>query len=197
LQFRGTRATLLLPPTNSTDRALKFLTTMPTGGRTPLASGLRLALRTFQRAQARNKQWQAILVLVTDGRANVADLERTPVVALNPVEDAIAAAHELRAAGILSLVIDTEEGPVRTALASRLAQELGGACVPLATLEAAPVANAVRVALGRRGFHTACLAPTRAHPPHTTTPCHYISSGPLPRTSAPATSSGAGWPLDM
>ncbi len=149
LQFRGTRATLLLPPTNSTDRALKFLTTMPTGGRTPLASGLRLALRTFQKAQARNKQWQAILVLVTDGRANVADLERTHAVALNPIEDAIAAAHELRAAGILSLVIDTEEGPVRTALASRLAQELGGTCLPLATLEAAPVANAVRVALGR------------------------------------------------
>ena len=149
LQFRGTKATLLLPPTNSTDRALKFLTTMPTGGRTPLASGLRLALRTFQKAQARNKQWHAILVLVTDGRANVADLERTRAVALNPIEDAIAAAHELRAAGILSLVIDTEEGPVRTALASRLAQELGGTCVPLATLEAAPVANAVRVALGR------------------------------------------------
>jgi magnesium chelatase subunit D len=149
LQFRGTKATLLLPPTNSTDRAFKFLTTLPTGGRTPLASGLRLALRTFQKAQARNKQQQAILVLVTDGRANVADLERTRTAALNPIEDAITAAHELRAAGILSLVIDTEEGPVRIALASRLAQELGGTCVSLATLAATPVANAVQIALGR------------------------------------------------
>jgi magnesium chelatase subunit D len=149
LQFRGTRATLLLPPTNSTDRAFKFLTNLPTGGRTPLASGLRLALRTFQRAQARNKQRQAILVLVTDGRANVADLERTRGVTLNPIEDAIAAARELRATGILSLVIDTEEGPARTALASQLAQELGGTCVPLATLETTPVTNAVRATLGR------------------------------------------------
>jgi magnesium chelatase subunit D len=149
LQFRGTKATLLLPPTNSTDRAFKFLTNLPTGGRTPLASGLRLALHTFQMAQKRNKQQQAILVLVTDGRANVADLERKHAVAINPIEDAIAAAHELRSAGILSLIIDTEEGPVRMGLAPRLAQELGGTCVALATLEATPVANAVRAALGR------------------------------------------------
>jgi magnesium chelatase subunit D len=168
LQFRGTRATLLLPPTNSTDRAFTFLTNLPTGGRTPLASGLRLALRTFQRAQARNKQRQAILVLVTDGRANMADLERTRAVALNPLEDAIAAAHELRAAGILSLVIDTEEGPARTALASRLAQELGGTCVPLATLEATPVANAVRAALGRtRPLYNGSMRRRTCAPPGT------------------------------
>ncbi len=30
-----------------------------------------------------------------------------------------------------------------------------------------------------------CLAPTRAHPPHTTTPCHYISYGPSPRPCGP------------
>jgi magnesium chelatase subunit D len=211
LQFRGTKATLLLPPTNSTDRACKLLANLPTGGRTPLASALRLALRTFQKAQIRNKQRQAILVLVTDGRANVVDVERAPTMEGNhrdasrlpkvaisessvgavacpcpgslsiptprqgqataptekylplrdearthphpysPIEDAIAAAHELRAAGILSLVIDTEEGPVRMGLAAQLAQELGGSCVSLAALEAMSVANVVQVALGRRG----------------------------------------------
>lgn len=149
LQFRGTKATLLLPPTNSTDRAFKFLTNLPTGGRTPLASGLRLALHTFQMAQKRNKQQQAILVLVTDGRANVADLERKQAISINPIEDAIAASHELRSFGIPSLVIDTEEGPARMGLASRLAQELGGTCVALATLEATSVTNVVRAALGR------------------------------------------------
>lgn len=149
LQFRGTKATLLLPPTNSTDRASKFLATLPTGGRTPLASGLRLALHTFQMVQKRNKQQQAMLVLVTDGRANVADLERKRAININPVDDAIAAARELCSIGIPSLVIDTEEGPVRMGLAARLAQELGGTCVALATLEATPVTNAVQAALGR------------------------------------------------
>ena len=84
LQFRGTKATLLLPPTNSTDRAYKLLTNLPTGGRTPLASALRLALRTFQKAQAQNKQRQAILVLVTDGRANVVDADRRDGLAPSP-----------------------------------------------------------------------------------------------------------------
>jgi magnesium chelatase subunit D len=162
LQFRGTKATLLLPPTNSTEQACKFLTSLPTGGRTPLASALRLALRTFQRAQVQNRQREAILVLVTDGRANVADIERGRAAdgdkprpygprphSYSPVEDAIEAARELRNAGILSLVIDTEEGPVRMGLATRLAQELGGGCVALANLEATRVVNAVQVALGR------------------------------------------------
>jgi magnesium chelatase subunit D len=155
LQFRGPKATLLLPPTNSTQQAFKFLSNLPTGGRTPLASALRLALRTFQRAQAQNKQRRAILVLVTDGRANVVDVERVGAtegdkpLPYSPIEDAIVAAHELCAAGILSLVIDTEEGPVRMGLAARLAQELGGTCVALASLEAVGVANAVQVALER------------------------------------------------
>jgi len=149
LQFRGVKATLLLPPTNSTDRAFRSLTTLPTGGRTPLAAGLRLARRTLQLAKARDNQQQAMLVLVTDGRANVADLDAAHGVAMNPVEDAVAAARELRSAGVPTLVIDTEEGPVRIGLASMLAQELGGTYVELATLEAMPVANAVSTALGR------------------------------------------------
>jgi magnesium chelatase subunit D len=150
LQFRGTKATLLLPPTNSTDQACKFLATLPTGGRTPLASGLRLALHTFQMAKKRDKRRQSILVLITDGRANVADLERKRAVTINPIEDAFAAANELRSIGIPSLVIDTEEGPVRMGLASRLAQELGGTCVALEALEAKSVSNAIQAALGHR-----------------------------------------------
>lgn len=153
LQFRGTKATLLLPPTNSTDRACKFLATLPTGGRTPLASGLRLALHTFQMAKKRDKRRQSILIIITDGRANVADLDRKRAVTINPIEDAFVAAHELRSAGIPSLVIDTEEGPVRMGLASRLAQELGGTCVALATLEATSVSNAVEAALRYRPSH--------------------------------------------
>ncbi len=146
LQFRGARATLLLPPTNSTSRAIHSLAHLPTGGRTPLASGLRLALRTLQVARAHDSQQQIILVLVTDGRANVADPNAAHGSALNPLDDALVAAHELRLAGVPALVIDTEEG-VRMGLAHTLAQALDGTYVELAQLEAAPVANAVRTAL--------------------------------------------------
>ncbi|MBA2393239.1 MAG: VWA domain-containing protein, partial [Ktedonobacteraceae bacterium] len=145
LQFRGARATLLLPPTHSTSRAIQALTDLPTGGRTPLASGLRLALQTLQVARMRDGHLQTMLVLVTDGRANVTDLAPGGSVR-DPLEDALAAAHELRLAGMPALVIDTEEG-IRMGLARTLAQALDGTYIELAQLEAAPVANAVRTAL--------------------------------------------------
>lgn len=149
LQFRGTRATLVLPPTSSTSRAIQTLAHLPTGGRTPLASGLRLALQTVQTARLRNNQQQTILVLVTDGRANVSDPDLAHNLTLSPFEDAIAAAHEIRLAGVSALVIDAEEDLVRMRLAQTLAQALDGTYVELAKLEAAPVTDAVRTALKR------------------------------------------------
>jgi magnesium chelatase subunit D len=147
LQFRGTKASLVLPPTSSTSRASQALANLPTGGRTPLAAGLRLARRTLQAAMMRDSLQQPVLVLVTDGRANVAESGAT----ISPLEDVIAAAHEMRAIGVTVLVIDTEEGPVRTGLAGQIAEELGGSCVGLTELAAMPVADAVYSVLGRGG----------------------------------------------
>jgi magnesium chelatase subunit D len=147
LQFRGTKAALILSPTSSTSLASQALSDLPTGGRTPLAAGLRLARRTLQAAMMRDSLQQPVLVLVTDGRANVADSGTS----ISPLEDAIAAAHEMRAIGASVLVIDTEDGPVRTGLARQFAEELGGSCVELTELAARPVVDAVRSALGRSG----------------------------------------------
>lgn len=147
LQFRGTKASLVLPPTNSTSRASQALASLPTGGRTPLAAGLRLARRTLQAAMVRDSLQQPVLVLVTDGRANVAESGAT----ISPLEDAIVAAHEVRAIGVTVVVIDTEEGPVRTGLTGQFAEALGGSCVELTELAAAPMADAVHSMLGRGG----------------------------------------------
>jgi magnesium chelatase subunit D len=150
VQFRGKQATTLLPPTNSTSLAAQLLTQLPTGGRTPLASGLRLALRTFQMSQLRDPGLQPMLVLVTDGRANVHDPDSTAQPERSPVQDAIEVAHLLRDTGISSLVIGTEEGVVRTGLAQTLAEELNGTYVELSELEGTSVERTVRKALGRR-----------------------------------------------
>jgi magnesium chelatase subunit D len=144
LQFRGSGATLLLAPTNSTSRAFQALAQLPTGGRTPLASALRLAQRTLQKAMARESQQQPILICVTDGRANVVDNSTLHAPTVTPVEDALEAARELRAMGITSLVIDTETGFVRTELAALLARQLGGSYVALTSLEASSIVNAVQ-----------------------------------------------------
>ncbi len=149
IQFRGTKATTLLAPTISTRQAFQALAHLPTGGRTPLASALRLARRTLQAAKQRDNLRQHILVLVTDGRANVSDPEIAQNKAHSPLEDARTAAYELRTLGVSTLVIDTEEGPSRMGLATQIATALGGNSIALATLEAHSIANAVHSALGR------------------------------------------------
>jgi magnesium chelatase subunit D len=71
------------------------------------------------------------LVLVSDGRANVALANG------DPFADALAQASLLRAAGIAAVVVDTEDGPVRLGRARILALELGAEYVRLADLSAA------------------------------------------------------------
>lgn len=148
LQFRGAGASVLLAPTNSAERGYRALTTLPTGGRTPLAAGLLLALRTLRSAKLKGEQERLLLVLVTDGRANAGSASVASP-AVNPMQEAMLAARALRLAGIPSLVIDTEEGPVRLGLARVLAQALGGSYIELAAVEAATVTQAVRLTLGR------------------------------------------------
>jgi magnesium chelatase subunit D len=61
----------VLPPTNSVDLAERFLSTLPTGGRTPMAHGLSLGLQTILEYAMHDKESIPLLALVSDGRANV------------------------------------------------------------------------------------------------------------------------------
>ncbi len=119
VSFRGPSASVLLEPTRSVEEARRVLTHLPTGGRTPLAHGLELAA---QRATART-----VVVLVTDGRANV------PTRTSDPRADAIAAAALIRRP---ALVVDSETGPEPLGLAGALAEAMGAALVRLEDLEA-------------------------------------------------------------
>ncbi len=71
IAFRGYDAKLLLPPTNSVELAAKELENLPTGGRTPLSDGLFKALEVVKRERRAKKYARPIVVLVTDGKANV------------------------------------------------------------------------------------------------------------------------------
>ena len=70
LAFRGRAAELLLPPTSSLVRAKRSLSALPGGGGTPLAAGLDAALAAA--AAERRRGRTPTVVLLTDGRANVA-----------------------------------------------------------------------------------------------------------------------------
>ncbi len=69
--FGGNQATELLPPTSSVEVARQRLAELPTGGKTPLASGLAMTAAILERELARDPKLTPLVVILTDGRPNV------------------------------------------------------------------------------------------------------------------------------
>lgn len=147
IAFRGAGAQELLPPTSSVDVAERRLAELPTGGRTPLAHGLRQGLETIRRTRAERNRAAPLLVLLSDGRANV------PLNGNDPQEDAHRAAREVAVRGIQSLVIDSEGGRLRLGLARDLSREMGARYVHLDDLHAGALIQAVRGEASRGSSH--------------------------------------------
>ncbi|MGV7034360.1 VWA domain-containing protein [Methylobacterium symbioticum] len=101
--FRGAGAALVLPPTRALARARRDLAGLPGGGGTPLAAGLDAAGALA--AQIRRGGGRPVLVVLTDGRANVAR-SGAGGRALAGAE-AESAARALRGLGVPVLVLDT------------------------------------------------------------------------------------------
>jgi magnesium chelatase subunit D len=106
--FRGTGAQLALAPTGAIDHAAAALQTLPTGGRTPIAAGLLLAADVVRRERLREPDRAAVVVLVSDGRANAGD-------------DPARAAAQLARQDVHLVVVDGEQGHVRLGGARRIA----------------------------------------------------------------------------
>ncbi|MGH9108611.1 MAG: VWA domain-containing protein, partial [Acidimicrobiales bacterium] len=137
--FGGDGARTLLRPTGSTEVARARLDAVGTGGRTPLAAGIAegLAVATARRHAAD----RALLVLVSDGRATSAPA------GADPVEAALEAAADVRAAGVDALVVDCEGGAgPRLGLAGALAEAMGARHVVPASVTGDSLAAAVRAA---------------------------------------------------
>ncbi|TDD47821.1 VWA domain-containing protein [Nonomuraea terrae] len=119
--FRGAGAEVALPPTSSVEAGAARLRSLPTGGRTPLATGLVRAAEVLRVERLRDPARRPLLVLVTDGRATAGgDVDRAAALLT----------------GTTSVVVDCESGPVRLGLAVRLAARLGARLVPLDSLDA-------------------------------------------------------------
>jgi magnesium chelatase subunit D len=136
--FRGKAAELLLPPTRSLVRAKRSLAELPGGGGTPLAAAIDAA---GELAEAiRRKGETPVIVLLTDGRANVAR-DGTQGRA-QAEEDALASARALRAAGITALLVDTS--PRAQPHAERIAQAMQARYLPLPYADAKVLSQAVK-----------------------------------------------------
>jgi len=127
ITFRGERAELALPPTTSHEIGAVRLRELPTGGRTPLAAGLTEAARVLDRERRRDPHRRPLLIIVTDGRATSGP-------------DPLTVTRRL--AGVATVVVDCESGPVRLGLAARLAAALDGQLMRLDDLSAETVRRA-------------------------------------------------------
>lgn len=65
--FRKDKAETIFPPTSSVELALKRLKEIPTGGKTPLGAGLLVT----RRLQLKQPEARFLVLLITDGKANV------------------------------------------------------------------------------------------------------------------------------
>jgi magnesium chelatase subunit D len=138
LVFRGASAELILPPTRSLARAKRSLAGIPGGGGTPLPAAIDAA---FALAVAARRKGQApVIVLLTDGRANVA---RKGLAGREQAKsDALEAARAVRANQIAALVVDTSPQPHVTA--EQLAAEMGARYLPLPYADPRTLSKAVQ-----------------------------------------------------
>lgn len=134
--FRGKGAELLLPPTRSLTRARRLLGDLPGGGGTPLAAGLDEARMLVE--STRSKGRTAQLIILTDGRANVArDGTQDRVAA---AADARTAARLIGTSGIRATVIDISARPQPEA--ASLASDMSARLIHLPRAGAEAVAAA-------------------------------------------------------
>lgn len=146
IAFGGRGTELLLAPTRSLARAKRDLADLPGGGGTPLAAGISAAVELADKV--RRKGQTPMVVLLTDGRANLAldgCAERG-----RAMSDALSAACALKVGKIASLLIDTCSRQHQEA--ARVAEAMGAHYLPLPNGNSHSLSDAVRSYTRAGGF---------------------------------------------
>jgi magnesium chelatase subunit D len=142
--FRGREAKVVLPFTHSVEMAQRCLAHLPTGGKTPLPHALFLAHDLLKKEKTRHPRDAFLLVLITDGRANLS--LKTGSQPMAEVKDL---ADQLRRLGINALVLDTERfAPcLELGCLPELSEILGGRYHSVQSLRAPEVVARIAAAL--------------------------------------------------
>ena len=129
IAFRKESAEVLLPFTRSVERAERLLASMPTGGKTPLAHGLRMAYTMCVRLLRAHREERIQIICITDGRATSGDSE-------DPVAESKQWARILGTLPVDCIVIDTETGFIKLGLAKELCKLMNGSYYAMDTISA-------------------------------------------------------------
>jgi Mg-chelatase subunit ChlD len=144
VSFQRDYATLLLPLTSSVELAQKRLQSMPTGGKTPLSRGLMLGFEVLEKARRQDPEVLPLMVLLTDGQANVSMGDLPPQTETYLLADFVADQR------IRAVVIDTEHPIFERGLARQLAEHLKGHYYRLDDIREGGLVELVRAELNRR-----------------------------------------------
>merc|ERR1712087_707362 len=163
IPFQGEAADVLLPPTKSISMARNRLEQMPCGGGSPLAHALQTALLTGLNAQKSGDVGKVVVVLISDGRANVPlcvsngeefdpeadeDSKNGKPSRAYLKEEVIASAKQLGALGGFNLLcIDTESKFISTGLAKDIADAAMGKYHQIAKADGKAIASVTNQAL--------------------------------------------------
>ena len=129
IAFRKESAEVLLPFTRSVERAERLLASMPTGGKTPLAHGLRMAYTMCDRLLRAHRAERIQIICITDGRVTSGDSE-------DPVAESKQWARILGTLPVDCIVIDTETGFIKLGLAKELCKLMNGSYYAMDTISA-------------------------------------------------------------
>lgn len=127
IAFRKESAEVLLPFTRSVERAERLLASIPTGGKTPLAHGLRMAYTMCDRLLRAHRVERIQIICITDGRATSGDSE-------DPVAESKQWARILGTLPVDCIVIDTETGFIKLGLAKELCKLMNGSYYAMDTI---------------------------------------------------------------
>ena len=129
IAFRKESAEVLLPFTRSVERAERLLASMPTGGKTPLAHGLRMAYTMCDRLLRAHRAERIQIICITDGRATSGDSE-------DPVAESKQWARIVGTLPVDCIVIDSETGFIKLGLAKELCKLMNGSYYAMDTISA-------------------------------------------------------------
>ena len=129
IAFHKESAEVLLPFTRSVERAERLLASMPTGGKTPLSKGLRMAYTMCDRLLRAHRAERIQIICITDGRATSGDSD-------DPVSESKQWARILGTLPVDCIVIDTETGFIKLGLAKELCKLMNGSYYAMDTISA-------------------------------------------------------------
>jgi len=143
--FRGDSAETLLPPTSSIELAYKNMEELPTGGKTPLVHGLMEGYQILDNQLRKDPFVLPVLVLISDGRANVGSNRK------KPIEEALELAGNIGGdSRIRNLVIDVEKkGLISFGLAEKIAGKMQAQYFQIEDLRADTLVQAIESVTGK------------------------------------------------